>query len=239
MPRERLQKVLAQAGIGSRRQCEVMIQKGRVEVNGTTAKIGEKADPMLDRIVLDGKPIDLKQQYLYIALHKPRGYLSTKNKDDKRPTIFDLVHIKERVYPVGRLDFYSEGLILLTNDGEITNRLTHPKYQNEKEYLVKVVKRPDREQLEKWRRGVILEDGFRTQRAEVEISSYVKNGAWLNIILREGKKRQIRLTGKMIGLPVERIIRIRIANLELGNLKPKKWRYLNKNEINNLKNFNS
>ncbi len=237
MPRERLQKVLAQAGIGSRRQCEELIQKGRVEVNGITAKIGEKADPMLDRIILDGKLIELKQQYIYIALYKPRGYLSTINKDDNRPSIFDLVDIKERVYPVGRLDFYSEGLILLTNDGEMTNRLTHPKYQHEKEYRVKVVKRPDMEQLEKWRRGVVLEDGYRTQRAKVEISSSVKNGAWLKIILREGKKRQIRLTGKIIGLPVERIIRIRIANLELGNLKPKKWRYLNSKEIHNLKKF--
>jgi 23S rRNA pseudouridine2605 synthase len=149
------------------------------------------------------------------------------------------VDIEERVYPVGRLDFYSEGLILLTNDGELTNRLTHPRFQHEKEYRVKVVKRPDKEQIEKWRRGVILEDGYRTQRAEVEISSYDKNGAWLNITLREGKKRQIRLTGKTIGLPVERIIRIRIANLVLGNLKPKKWRYLNRKEIHNLKNFKS
>jgi 23S rRNA pseudouridine2605 synthase len=140
---------------------------------------------------------------------------------------------------VGRLDFYSEGLILLTNDGELTNRLTHPKFQHEKEYRVKVGKRPDEKQLGKWRRGVILEDGYHTQRSEVEISSYEKSGAWLKITMREGRKRQIRQTGKTIGLPVERIIRVRIATLELGTLKPKKWRYLNRKEIHNLKTCNN
>ena len=234
MPRERLQKVLAHAGIGSRRYCEKLIQNDRILVNGITASIGDKVDPSIDQIFLDGKRVISKQRAIYIALNKPRGYLSTINSADKRPTIFDLVRIKERVYPVGRLDYYSEGLILLTNDGETTYRMSHPKFQHEKEYKVRVRNSPDDEQLEIWRRGVVLEDGSRTQKAQVELISFIKNGAWLRIIITEGKKRQIRRTGTMIGLPVDRIIRTRIANIQLGNLKPKKWRYLTKVEIDNL-----
>jgi len=133
MPPERLQKILAQAGFGSRRSCEQFIQAGRVRVNGQVAKIGQKADPSKDKITLDGKPVAARVEYVYIALHKPRNILSTVSPEqgDNRKTVIDLVDVPERVYPVGRLDFDSEGLILLTNDGELANRLTHPRYGHE------------------------------------------------------------------------------------------------------------
>ncbi|MGW8250781.1 MAG: pseudouridine synthase, partial [Anaerolineales bacterium] len=137
---ERLQKILAKAGIGSRRACEELIAKGRVTVNGKVAQLGMKADPERDRILLDGRPVSLQTSNIYIALNKPRNVLSTVESDDPRSTVRDLVPIPERVYPVGRLDADSEGLILLTNDGELTNRLTHPRYGHEKEYRVLVAR---------------------------------------------------------------------------------------------------
>ncbi len=160
--------------------------------------------------------------------------LSLAVPDDPRPTIFDLVRDERHLYPVGRLDFDSEGLVLLTNDGTLANHLTHPRYEHGKEYEVRVTKKPDQEQLEIWRRGVVLEDGYRTLPANVEIKSYTKNGAWLLIILREGKNRQIRRTGSRIGLPVRQIRRIRIGPIELGKLQPGHFRYLKPDEINVL-----
>lgn len=214
-----------------------MIQDGRVKINSTQACLGDKADPSIDNIYLDDKVVKKNNPQIYIILYKPRGFLSTINKDDQRQNIFDLVEIEKRIYPVGRLDYDSEGLILLTNDGELTDHLTHPKYEHEKEYRVKVRKRPQIDQINKWRKGVCLDDGYKTKPASVEIESYTENGAWLVVTLREGKKRQIRRTGQALDLPVERIIRTRIANLELGKLKPKQWRYLNEIEISRLKNF--
>ena len=217
---ERIQKVMARAGIGSRRTCELIIAEGRVTVNGKIAALGMKADPNKDRILVDGKPISPGQSLVYIALNKPRGVLSTSATDDYRKTVRDLVPVSERVFPVGRLDVDSEGLILLTNDGDLTNRLTHPRYGHEKEYRVLVARRPDDEQLAAWRRGVVLSDGYRTAPASVNIESNFGKGTWLRIIMREGRKRQIRETGSQIGLPVVRIIRIRIGSLRLGSLKP-------------------
>lgn len=232
---ERLQKILAKAGIGSRRACEELIAKGRVTVNGKVAQLGMKADPERDRILLDGRPVSLQTSNIYIALNKPRNVLSTVESDDPRSTVRDLVPIPERVYPVGRLDADSEGLILLTNDGELTNRLTHPRYGHEKEYRVLVARRPDDEQLATWRRGVVLPDGYKTAPASVAFESTFGKGAWLRVILTEGRKRQIRETASILGLPVVRIIRIRIGSLPLGNLKPRQWRYLNEGEVAALK----
>jgi 23S rRNA pseudouridine2605 synthase len=231
---ERIQKIMARAGIGSRRTCELIIAEGRVTVNGKIAALGMKADPDKDRILVDGKPISPGQSLVYIALNKPRGVLSTSATDDHRKTVCDLVPVPERVFPVGRLDVDSEGLILLTNDGELTNRLTHPRYGHEKEYRVLVARRPDDEQLAAWRRGVVLADGYRTAPASVHIESNFGKGTWLRIIMREGRKRQIRETGSQIGLPVVRIIRIRIGSLRLGNLKPRQWRYLVSDEVKAL-----
>lgn len=231
---ERLQKILARAGIGSRRRCEEIIAEGRVSVNGRTASLGMKADPAKDRILVDGKPIAQEQSLVYIALNKPRGVLSTVSTDDNRKTVCDMVPVPERIFPVGRLDVDSEGLILLTNDGEITNRLTHPRYGHEKEYRVLVARRPDDEQLAAWRRGVVLEDGYRTAPATVLVDSTFGKGTWLRIIMQEGRKRQIREIGSQIGLPVVRIIRVRIGSLRLGSLKPRQWRYLTSDEVRAL-----
>lgn len=232
---ERLQKIMAQAGLGSRRRCEAIISAGRVSVNGKPAVLGMKADPLSDRILIDGQAIKTAQSMVYVALYKPRGVLSTVTSPEQRQTIRDLVDIPERIYPVGRLDVDSEGLVLLTNDGALSNRLTHPRYGHEKEYKVLVASRPDEGQLETWRRGVVLEDGYRTAPAEVRVESSYGKGAWLRVILREGRKRQIREVGRRLGLPVVSILRIRIGPLRLGNLKPGEWRFLTEAEVAALK----
>jgi 23S rRNA pseudouridine2605 synthase len=232
---ERIQKILARAGFGSRRACEELIAAGRVRVNGQVAVLGDKADSPRDKILVDGKPVEAAEPFIYIALHKPRGVLSAVTTPDTRPTVLDLVDVPERVYPVGRLDVDSEGLILLTNDGDLANRLTHPRYGHEKEYRVLVAKRPDEEQLETWRRGVVLEDGYRTQPAEVRVESTHGKGAWLRVVLKEGRKRQIRETGSQLGLPVVKIVRVRIGSLRLGTLKPGERRYLTPEEVTELK----
>jgi 23S rRNA pseudouridine2605 synthase len=241
MPLERLQKILAQAGHGSRRSCEAYIEAGRVRVNGQVAKLGQKADVTKDKITLDGKPVAANVEQVYIALHKPRNVLSTVAPEpgDNRKTVSDLVDVPDRVYPVGRLDFDSEGLILMTNDGDLANKLTHPRYGHEKEYKVLLARRPDDKQLQAWQRGVVLEDGYRTAPAQVRFSSTSGKGAWVQVIMGEGRKRQIREIGFLLGLPVVRILRTRIGTLRLGNLKPRQWRYLTKQEINELRNLTS
>jgi 23S rRNA pseudouridine2605 synthase len=232
---ERIQKILARAGLGSRRACEEYIAAGRVRVNGQVAVLGDKADSQRDKILLDGKPVQVTEPLVYIALHKPRGVLSAVTSPDPRPTVLNLVDVPERIYPVGRLDADSEGLILLTNDGDLANRLTHPRYGHEKEYRVLVARRPDEEQLAAWRRGVVLEDGFHTSPADVKVDAPAGKGAWMRVVMREGRKRQIRETGSQIGLPVVRILRVRIGALQLGDLKPREWRYLTSEEVARLK----
>lgn len=238
MAEERLQKVLAKAGYGSRRSNEEIITAGRVKVNGAIAKLGMKADPERDRIEIDGRQISKAEQPIYVALNKPRGILSDVETDDPRSTVRDLIPIPGHLFSVGRLDLDSEGLILLTNDGELANRLTHPRYGHEKEYKVLVIAQPDQQQLETWRRGVVLEDGYRTAPADVEIESIAGKRAWLRVVLREGRKRQIREVGQRIGIPVVRIIRVRIGSLLLGRLKPGEWRHLSFQEVSSLKKGN-
>lgn len=237
MKAERLQKILAQAGYGSRRACEDFITAGRVRVNGKLAELGQKADPVTDSITVDGKPIAAAEALVYIALHKPRNVLSTVEAEagDGRQTVRDLVDVPGHIHPVGRLDFESEGLVLMTNDGELTNLLTHPRYGHQKEYRVLLAKRPDHEQLETWKRGVVLEDGHKTAAVDVRFEETQGKGAWVRVVMQEGRKRQIRETCKQLGLPVVRIVRIRIGTLRLGNLKPRQWRYLTTTEVNELK----
>lgn len=234
---ERLQKLMAHAGFGSRRACEELIIAGRVRVNGKPAELGQKADPAVDKITVDGKPVLAVQEYIYIALNKPRFVVSAAESEpgDRRQTVRDLVPMDGHIYPVGRLDVDSEGLVLMTNDGDLTNKLTHPRYGHEKEYKVLVARQPDKEQLEAWRRGVVMEDGYKTQPVNVRVETTLGKGAWLRVILREGRKRQIREMGSRTGLPVVRIVRIRIGPLLLGPLKPKEWRYLTESEIASLK----
>src|SRR5574341_2343619 len=157
---ERLQKILAQAGYGSRRASEEFIAAGRVRVNGQVASLGQKADPAVDKITVDGKPIAAAESLIYIALYKPRNVLSTveHERGDDRQTVRDIVNVPEHIHPVGRLDFESEGLVLMTNDGDLTNKLTHPRYGHEKEYRVLLAKRPEPEQIKTWRRGLRSEE---------------------------------------------------------------------------------
>lgn len=237
MPTERLQKILARAGYGSRRSCEEYIISGRVVVNGKKAELGQKADPAVDTILLDGKKLPTPKATRYLAYNKPRFVLCDKVEGDTRRTVYDLVPDSNDLAIVGRLDFESEGLLLLTNDGELTNSLTHPRYQHEKEYRVLVASRPDQKQLETWRRGIILEDGHRTQPARVSIDSTSGKGAWLRVVMKEGHKRQIREIAKTIGVYVVRLVRVRIGSLELGSLKSGLFRELTPQEIIHLKNL--
>ena len=232
---ERLQKIMAQAGLGSRRACEQLIAAGRVLVNGKVATLGSKADPTRDRIVVDSQPLKQLEQMVYVALYKPRGVLSTVTAPDPRPTVRDLVELPGHLYPVGRLDVDSEGLMILTNDGDLANRLTHPRFGHEKEYRVLVARRPDEEQLNIWQRGVVLEDGYHTAPAQVYVEAPAGKGTWLRVTMREGRKRQIRETGSQLGLPVVKIIRVRIGSLLLGRLKPREWRHLTPQEVAALK----
>ncbi len=233
---DRLQKILAQAGLGSRRKCEEFIAAGRIRVNGKVANLGDKADPAKDEITMDQRPIPTIEQKTYIAVYKPRKMLSDREpKNEHRPTIHDLVPDSDHLFSVGRLDYESEGLILLTNDGDLKQKLSHPRFGHEKEYKVLVATRPDEDQLDIFRRGVVLEDGYKTQPAKVKITQIHGKGAWMQVILAEGRKRQIRETCKILGLPVVRIIRVRISSLRLGGMQPKDWRYLKDDEIKALK----
>ncbi|HEX7556531.1 MAG TPA: pseudouridine synthase [Leptolinea sp.] len=233
---ERIQKIMARCGLGSRRDCEEFISAGRVKVNGVRAILGTKADFAVDTIVVDGQALSKEEpERIYIALNKPRNVLSDSDPDDPRPCVRDLIPVSGHLFTVGRLDFESEGLILMTNDGELANKLTHPRYGHEKEYRVLLAATPDDEQLNTWRRGVVLEDGDRTLPADVQIESKLGKGAWVRVIMREGRKRQIREVGKRIGLPVVRILRVRIGTLRLGVLKPREWRNLTSEEVNTLR----
>ncbi len=233
---ERLQKILSRSGFGSRRACEEYIQMGRVTVNGKPAELGAKADPAKDTIRVDGDVLQYTEpEKVYIMLNKPRFVLSDRDSSDPRRSVYSIVEDSDGLFVVGRLDFESEGLILLTNDGELANKLSHPRYGKEKEYMVLTAKRPDDKQLKAWRHGVILEDGEKTGPAQVSISSVSGKGAWLRVIMTEGRKRQIREIGKTIGLPIVRLIRVRIGTLELGDLKSGEYKELNENQIKSLR----
>lgn len=236
MVEERVQKILARAGYGSRRSCEDLITTGRVKVNGKTVLLGQKADAAADTITVDGKILPTELQLRYIAYYKPRFVLCDKvYEDDSRRTVFNMVEGASDLAVVGRLDYESEGLVILTNDGEMVNKLTHPRYQHEKEYRVLLATHPDVKQMEIWRRGVVLEDGHRTSPASVTVESNAGKGTWIRVVLKEGHKRQIRETAKLTGLFVVKLVRTRIASLRLGNLKSGDYRPLTSEEISALK----
>ncbi|MCB2180141.1 rRNA pseudouridine synthase [bacterium] len=232
---ERVQKILAQAGIGSRRACEKLITAGRVRVNGKVITLGDKADPAKDTIELDSRKIQIRNEFEYFALYKPRGILSSAANEGGRKTVIDLVPASTRIFPVGRLDIESEGLIILTSDGELANLLTHPRYEHEKEYRVLVARHPDQKQLDTWQRGVVLEDGYRTKPVKVWVEKFHGDGAWLRVIMTEGRKRQIRETASQIGLPIVKLIRVRMSSVTLGNLKSGQFRPLTDKEIQEIK----
>ena len=238
MEDKRLQKILSACGYGSRRDCEKIINEGRVAVNREIAKLGDRAIFDYDLITVDGKEISEKySEYIYIIVNKPINVLSDIKDKYNRIKVIDLIDIDRYLFIAGRLDYRSEGLILLTDDGEIANRLTHPRYEHEKEYLVLVDKELSNTQLEKWRKGVVLSDGYKTLPAIVDTVSTHVEGYWITVILREGKKRQIREVGKKLEVHVNRIIRTRIGPISLGNLKSGKYRILNEKEIFTLRKY--
>lgn len=230
--RERLQKILARAGLGSRRECEELIRQGRVTVNGAPARLGMLADPERDEIRVDGRRIRIPP-LMGFALYKPRGVLSDPIPGSGKPSVYDLVPPVKPLYVVGRLDARSEGLILMINDGDLAHRLTHPRYEHPKVYQVLVEGRPDTATLERWRQGIFL-DGRRTQPAKVQVIRYEGERTWLLVEMREGKKRQIRRIAARLGHPVRRLIRIRIGPVTLGRLKPGQYRPLTPQELRQL-----
>ena len=231
MAEERLQKILSRAGVASRRQAEQLILEGRVAVNGKTiTELGSKADPEHDHIKLDGRLLRLPRQLLYLALNKPRGCVTTLRDPQGRPTVLDFLgRLKARVYPVGRLDYASEGLLLLTNDGEFANLITSASSHIPKTYLVKVNGLLSPEQEEQFREGIPLE-GRRTAPAGLRVVRRAHN-PWYEVRLIEGRKNQIRLMFKHFGRLVEKLKRVRIGFLELGPLKPGQWRPLTAAEV--------
>lgn len=232
---ERLQKALARAGVASRRKAEGLIRAGRVRVNGqVVTELGTRVDPERDVITVNGQPISQPVSHTYILLHKPRGVLSTTSDPHGRPTVLDLVRMEARVYPVGRLDRDSEGLILLTDDGELTHRLTHPRYEHEREYRVLVEGRVSERALQRLQEGVELEDGL-TWPAQVERLEEEGDGTWLRMVIHEGRKRQVRRMCRAVGHPVRQLIRVRMGPLTLGELRAGEWRYLTTGEVKALK----
>jgi len=239
MPPERLQKIIAAAGIASRRKAEELITSGRVQVNGqTVTELGTKADPECDHIRVDGKLLHGRERYAYIALNKPRGYVTTVSDPEGRPTVMDLVRgVKGRVYPVGRLDWASEGLLLLTNDGALANGLMKAASDVPKTYVVKVAGQPDTEKLEKLRRGVsIAEKGGRrvkTAPARIRLIREADN-PWLEVAIVEGRNRQIRKMFEEVGHHVEKIRRVQYGPLSL-DVPPGEFRSLTPEEVTRLK----
>lgn len=232
---ERLQKLMSRAGLGSRRASETLIRAGRVTVNGRVATLGDKADPDHDRVAVDGEPLSFEPR-TYIMLNKPRGVLSSTEDDldAGRPTVRGLVDVEGHIYPVGRLDKTSEGLILLTNDGKLAHRLTHPRFEHEKVYEVTVEGHPHEEVLAQWRTGMMLR-GKRTLPAGVDVISSDERSTRLRITMREGRKRQIRRVAERLGHPVQRLLRVQIGPLHIGNLRTGQWRRLSTEEVRALK----
>lgn len=231
---ERLQKILAAAGYGSRRACEVMIEEGRVTVDGRIAQLGDKADPTTQRITLDGMPIRRPQAHTYVIVYKPRGYITTTDDPEGRKTILDLVPLPQRLYPVGRLDADSEGLVLLTDDGELTERLTHPRYGHARVYRALIAGEPTQETLERWQRGVTL-DGRRSNFSQIKVEYQERGQTWLRVTIHEGRKHLVRRITAALGHPVQRLIRVEMGSLQLGDLTTGRWRYLREGEVNALR----
>jgi 23S rRNA pseudouridine2605 synthase len=235
---ERLQKILSRAGIASRRASERLMLEGRVTVNGvTTRELGSRADASRDDIRVDGRRVKGVERHRYLLLNKPRGYVTTRSDPQRRPTVIDLLRgVREYVYPVGRLDFDSEGLLLLTNDGELAARLTHPRHGIARVYEAQVLGVPDARDLERLARGVTL-DGRRTAPAEVAVRPHARDASTATLLLtiREGRNRQVRNMCDAIGHPVTRLKRIAIGPIRDPNLKVGRWRDLSDAEIRKLK----
>ncbi|AXV06574.1 Ribosomal large subunit pseudouridine synthase B [Euzebya pacifica] len=233
MPAERLQKVLAHAGQGSRRVCEGLIAEGRISVNGRTATLGDKADPKVDVIAIDGERIHVNTDLVYLLFNKPAGVVTTANDPEGRPTVIDYVPANPRVFPVGRLDQDTTGLLLLTNDGELANRVTHPRYEIEKTYMVQIRGPVSRKHLHQLLNGVELDDGpAKARKANLKIADQTRS--LLEIVIAEGRNREVRRMMKAVGLELEQLVRVRIGPIYLGDIGPGKVRPLNGKEVREL-----
>jgi 23S rRNA pseudouridine2605 synthase len=234
---DRIQKILSQAGVASRRASEQLMLDGRATVNGRTVReLGTKANPGADDIRVDGRRIRLPERHVYLLLNKPRGYVTTRSDPQKRPTVVDLVGAREYIYPVGRLDFDSEGLLVLTNDGDLAARLTHPSHGVERVYEARVLGVPDAHDLQRLAHGIVIE-GRRTAPAQVELLPVRHNDAHgtLRITLHEGRNRQVRNMCEAIGHPVDRLKRVAIGPIRDDRLKPGQWRELTADEVDRLR----
>lgn len=231
----RLQKFIALAGIASRRKAEEFIENGRVKVNGETVReMGIKVDPETDRVLVDDKEIFLETEKIYILLNKPVGYVTTLSDEFDRPKVIDLIDIKERVYPVGRLDYNSSGLLILTNDGELTHKITHPSSHVYKTYVVKIKGNITKKQINTFKTGVDI-GGYTTAPADIEVLKQYKDNSLVKVTIHEGKNRQIRRMMDALDHPVITLKRISIGEINIDDLPKGKWRHLTKEEIQYLK----
>ncbi len=231
----RLHKYIALCGKASRRKAENLIQEGKVFVNGKLInKVGAKVNPKKDEVKVDGEIIKIQIIKLYIMLNKPKGYITTSDDQYNRPTVMDLIKdIPHRIYPVGRLDYNSEGLLLLTNDGDFTNKVIHPKNSINKTYVAKVDGVPDPKSLDKFRKGLKI-DNYITAPADIRIMSKSQKSSILEIKIHEGKNRQVRKMCLAIGHPIKELKRVAIGNLNIGNIEVGKWRKLKEHEIRKI-----
>mgnify|MGYP001457506791 CR=1 FL=1 len=231
----RLQKIISESGLLSRRKADLLIRQGRVTLNGRQALIGEKADPCSDHILVNGKALPQKINHKVFLLNKPHGVISSCQDNHGRKTILSLIptNLRRGMYPVGRLDSDSRGAILLTNNGDLTLRLTHPKYSHAKTYLVWVSGLPSQSTLNNWRQGILL-DSKMTMPATIEVMEIINHNTLLQIILKEGRNRQIRRITTLLGHPVQDLQRIAISNIKLNDLQEGKWRELKTNELISL-----
>lgn len=237
MAEERLQKYIASCGVSSRRKAEELILDGKVKVNGVLINtLGTKIDEEQDIVTVNGIIIRKTQEYIYIKLNKPNGYVTTVKDQFNRQTVIDLINIKERIYPIGRLDYNTSGLLLLTNDGDLANKLMHPKYNIYKTYIAEVEGSISEESINKLKTGVIIDEIYKTAPAKVKLLNTTNNFSKVQISIFEGKNRQVRKMFDAVGHEVKALKRISFGKIELGSLKTSQWVYLNQEEINYLKN---
>ena len=231
---ERLQKILSRAGVASRRAAEQLIEMGRVSVNGVTVRsMGSKADPGRDDVRVDGVRVRTPERFVYLLLNKPRGYVTTRRDPQHRPTVMDLLPSVPGLFPVGRLDYNTEGLLLLTNDGALAEQVAHPRYEVRRVYQAKVRGVPERETLARMRRGLTI-DGERLVVDDVRVLS-ADNNSWLEIALHEGKHHEVRRLLEAVGHPVSKLKRVAIGPLTSRGLEPGQWRELHPSEVKALK----
>lgn len=233
MAAERLQKVMAAAGVASRRASEALIVEGRVTVNGEVAQLGQKVDAACDQVLVDGERINIDPDRVYVLLNKPRGVVTTADDPEGRPAVVDLVNLPQRLFPVGRLDKDTEGLLLLTNDGELAHALMHPSFEVERTYVALVPGPVRKKVLAELKAGIALDDGLAKPR-RVRVLEEERNQALLEVVMTEGRKREVRRMLGQVGLKVERLARVAYGGVELGDLRQGKWRFLTPQEIARL-----